>query len=310
MPYIDPAIVAKAKEMDLLTYLQTYEPHELVRMGSAAYCTRSHDSLKISNGLWHWHSQDIGGRSALDFLIKVRGMKFTDAVEQIMGRVAVMPPTPMPQPADKPKEFTLPPRNTTARRMVAYLQGRGIDPLVMKHCCDLGLLYESKPYGNAVFVGQDETGIPRYAALRGAKFMGEVAGSQKRYSFGVPAAGASGTVHLFESPIDLLSYATLMKRHRCDPWQDDLLSLSGVSKSAKALPVALERYLARNPETASVVCRFDNDDTGHGAAAGIAARLDGRCVIESCPPPQGKDYNEYLCQQLNQQRNRKRESER
>jgi len=310
VPYIDPAVVAKAKEMDLLTYLQTYEPYELVRMGSATHCTRTHDSLKISNGKWYWHSRDIGGRSALDFLIKVRGMHLTDAVEHLLGRAAVTSPAPASQPVEKPKEFILPPRNTTARRMVAYLQGRGIDPLVMKHCYDLGLLYESKPYGNAVFVGQDETGVPRYAALRGAKFMGEVAGSQKRYSFGVPAARTSGTVHLFESPIDLLSYATLMKRHRRDPWQDNLLSLSGVSKFAKALPTALERYLEQRPDTESVICRFDNDDTGHGAAAGITERLGGQCVVENRPPPQGKDYNEYLCQQLNLQRSRKQELER
>ena len=29
MPYIPPEVVAQAREMDLLTYLQTYEPQEL-----------------------------------------------------------------------------------------------------------------------------------------------------------------------------------------------------------------------------------------------------------------------------------------
>lgn len=50
MPYIPPEVVAKAKEMDLLTYLKNYEPGELVHFGGSTYCTRTHDSLKISNG--------------------------------------------------------------------------------------------------------------------------------------------------------------------------------------------------------------------------------------------------------------------
>jgi len=54
MPYIPPDIVAKAREMDLLTYLQNYEPQELVHFGGNTYCTREHDSLKISDGKWCW----------------------------------------------------------------------------------------------------------------------------------------------------------------------------------------------------------------------------------------------------------------
>ena len=43
MPYISPEVVAKAKEMDLLTYLKNYEPNELVHFGGSTYCTRTHD---------------------------------------------------------------------------------------------------------------------------------------------------------------------------------------------------------------------------------------------------------------------------
>ena len=84
MPYIPPEVVARAREMDLLTYLRTYEPQELVHFGGSTYCTREHDSLKISNGKWCWFSRGIGGYSALDYLIKVKEMPFTQAVETIM----------------------------------------------------------------------------------------------------------------------------------------------------------------------------------------------------------------------------------
>ena len=79
MPYIPPEVVAKAKQMDLYTYLKTYEPQELVHFGGSTYCTREHDSLKISNGKWYWFSRGIGGRSALDYLIKVKGIPFMEA---------------------------------------------------------------------------------------------------------------------------------------------------------------------------------------------------------------------------------------
>ena len=59
MPYIPPEVVEKAREMDLLTYLKNYEPQELVRVSGNTYCTREHESLRISNGKWYWFSHDV-----------------------------------------------------------------------------------------------------------------------------------------------------------------------------------------------------------------------------------------------------------
>ena len=104
MPYIPPEVVAQAREMDLLTYLRTYEPQELVHFGGSTYCTREHDSLKISNGKWCWFSRGIGGYSALDYLIKVNGYSFLEAMETISGRAAIPPPSFVPAPKEeKPK---------------------------------------------------------------------------------------------------------------------------------------------------------------------------------------------------------------
>ena len=50
MSYIPPEVITEAKRMDLLTYLREFEPNELVRHSSRTYTTRTHDSLKISNG--------------------------------------------------------------------------------------------------------------------------------------------------------------------------------------------------------------------------------------------------------------------
>ena len=62
MPYIDPKTIEEVKRIDLLTYLQENEPDELVKLGQATYCTRTHDSLKISNGKWYWWSRGFGGK--------------------------------------------------------------------------------------------------------------------------------------------------------------------------------------------------------------------------------------------------------
>ena len=94
MPYIAPEVVQEVKRMDLLTYLKNYEPHELVHFSGNTYTTKTHDSLKISNGKWMWWSRGIGGRSALDYLIKVRDYTFMEAVETLAGLAGVKPPVP------------------------------------------------------------------------------------------------------------------------------------------------------------------------------------------------------------------------
>ena len=73
-------------------YLKNYEPYELVHFSGNTYTTRTHDSLKISNGKWMWWSRGIGGRSALDYLIKVKDYSFLEAVELLAGQANIQPP--------------------------------------------------------------------------------------------------------------------------------------------------------------------------------------------------------------------------
>lgn len=75
----DPAVIEQARQIDLLSYLQRYEPSNLKRVAGNVYCTREHDSLKISNGKWYWWSRGFGGYSALDYLMKVRELGFVEA---------------------------------------------------------------------------------------------------------------------------------------------------------------------------------------------------------------------------------------
>ena len=90
----------------MFTYLQACEPQELVHVSGNVYCTREHDSLRISNGKWCWFSRGIGGYSALDYLIKVKGCSFMEAMEAVAGRAAAPPPsfTSVPR-EEKPKHL-------------------------------------------------------------------------------------------------------------------------------------------------------------------------------------------------------------
>ena len=306
MSYVSPEAIRQAKQMDLLTYLQSYQPDELVKLSGGTYCTRQHDSLKISNGKWHWFSRGIGGTTALDYLIKVQGVSFPDAVETILGKAAVQPPVFCAPKPILERKLLLPERNSNNDAVMQYLMGRGIDREIIEYCISHGLLYESKRYRNAVFVGYDSAGKARYAALRGTMGMykGEATGSDKHFSFLLSDDPAAESVHLFESAIDAMSYATLLKMTGRNWQQAPLLSLAGVfaTKRENVVPVALERFLSEHPNTKALVLHLDNDEIGRGAAQGIIGGLGDKYRVIDSPAPDAKDVNEYLVQRINRHR--------
>ena len=303
MAFIPPETIEKARQVDLLTYLKACEPGELVHISGNHYCTREHDSLKISNGKWYWFSRGFGGYNALDYLIKVKEVPFMEAVERITGQVAYQPRQSTPEPK-KPKVLLLPQASPSTSRVHAYLRSRGIDSGLIDFCIQTGRLYESTPHHNAVFVGLDRYNKPRYANLRGlgTDFIGDANGSDKRFSFSIPAPG-SDTVHLFESAVDLLSHATLVKMNGGNWNREHLVSLAGVYKPKEELqessmPLALKRYLSEHPNIRFITLRLDNDATGGRAAKALVSMLSDRYEVSVQPPPYGKDYNDYLCMRL------------
>ena len=132
-----------AKQVRAYEYLQTYQPGRLKKTRTRnEWQLQDHDSFKINEitSKWHWKSRDIGGMSVY---------------------------VPRAEPAPKKKPFALPLPNDNFYRVRRYLNQRGIRDEVLDYCVQLGILYESAPYHNAVFVGMDEQGHARYAFLRG-----------------------------------------------------------------------------------------------------------------------------------------------
>jgi len=319
MPGVSEEQIERAREVNILSYLQAYESHNLKAQGNGRYVLRDHDSLVISKGKWIQNSTGVGGVSALDYLLKVRGMGFVEAVETLTGERAAdarsyqeeakanPPPKKWPFSPPKPLRYS--------NGAVSYLQRRGISPEVINRCIKVGILYESRYYNpkseyhNAavcVFAGKDENGEVKFAAMRGidTDFKQDKAGSDKRFNFRIPARNPdSRHLAVFEAPVDALSHAALQQRKGWD-WDGHRLSLGGTS------PVALMAFLERNPQITRVTLHLDNDRAGLIAAGKIKAQLaaDERFShirMSVNPPHRGKDYNDALLHDIRQERGQK-----
>ena len=307
MTYYPPDLVAKAKEMDLLTYLKNYEPDELVPFARGTYMTRTHDSLKISNGMWYWFSRGIGGKSALEYLIKVRDYTFLEAVETILAQRKISTPIIYHQ-REKVKNLRLilPKKNENNNKVITYLTERGIDKDIILECIDNNLIYEDTPNHNVVFVGYDKNNTPRYAGVRAtnsSRYMKDAYGSHKAFSFKLDSLNTNNEVHLFESAIDLLSYATIQKDKNKEWYNNNLLSLAGVYQPAKKIdeskiPLALNYYLNQNQNIKKIYLHFDNDSAGRIATMALKTVLPKQYEVIDDPPKVGKDFNDFLCAKL------------
>ncbi|MFR2950023.1 MAG: hypothetical protein ACLTKG_00600 [Collinsella intestinalis] len=218
MPYVDPEIIAEVKRVDLLTYLQEREPDELVRISPGVYCTKEHDSLKISNGKWFWWSRDLGGRSALDFLVKVRDMAFLDAVEHLRAdrpAVASIPARACRPTGERAAPGVSPPTPVRRRRCdaVPRIARHLAQPAEGPRGCRRRLRHHARRGRVRGVRRRDRTGVPRYAALRSCEggFKGEAPRSDKRFAFSLQSVRNNGVLHVFESAIDALSYATILE---------------------------------------------------------------------------------------------------
>ena len=156
--------IDRANQADLVSFLQS-QGEQLTRAGQE-YRWKRHDSLTVRGNKWYRHSQSKGG-APIDFVMEFFGKSFTEAVELLTGEKGAAPPLDRPSPAPL-SDFRLPPRSTDNRIARNYLTAaRRIDEDVTGFFFSTGDIYEEAAHHNAVFVGRDESGIPRYAHQRG-----------------------------------------------------------------------------------------------------------------------------------------------
>lgn len=316
MAYIKPNKIKKIKELDLLTYLQNYEPERLKRLSHDTYCVKDHDSLHISNGLWHWLSQGIGGRSALDFLIKVDGYDFKYAVQYLIDKTNGKDITINSYKPVGKKIFNVPIRASNEDKAKQYLLGRGISSNIVNYCFEHHLIYQSDiqrdntTYSNICFLGYDrKINLPRHISMRGigSYFKGDSSGSDKHYPFCIePINTNCNVVHVTEGAIDTLSLATLFEMDGKDFNQHYILSLTGIAVPQKEsdvmkMPIALEQFLTYHPNVNTIVLHLDLDKVGRRASYLIQRMVNETMPNYTCidePPKHYKDLNDTLCKEL------------
>lgn len=289
--------VARIRELDALSYFKNYVPDELVRNGrNNSYYLRSHDSLKLSNGMWYQWSTRIGGKSALDYLIKIEGWQFKDACRYLLDLINEHPPV---LEVAKPKTkvpLRLPEENFSNDEIINYLVNkRKLNLELIYSLIEGGLIYQERHSNNVVFVGFDLMCEPRFACKRGinSNFKQDCLGSNKAYSFNLSNENNT-ELHVFESVIDLLSFITLEMMKNNEYKKSNYLSLSGVGDSESFLPISLCSYLDRYPHIKKIVLHLDNDNAGKSSTDNIIHCCDGIYETEDQHPINYKDVNEEL----------------
>ena len=316
--YVTPEVIAKAREIDAFSYLQAYDPGELVKCGHNEYCTRTHDSLKLSRGKWFWWSQGFGGVSALDYLVKVEGVDFVKAVKQLCGQVSITAPVSSSGAKAEPRGLRLPPYNYECKTVREYLRRRCVDDEVITFFIERKMIGEDNENRYALFFGNDEKGRHRQCSTRatdGSINKRDVSGSDRKYSFCLASDYKSETLRVFESAIDMMSFATLMKGAGNEWKHENLLSLSGVYMPARNLtdskvPVALQRFLDEHSHIRRILLHLDSDRAGSMGAQGLIAVLGDKYDMKYLPPSMGKDWNDYLCLKEKDKELQKNRSER
>ena len=115
--------------MTAIEFLRRYRPGALEKSSARGeYQLVAHDSFKINgeSSVWHWKSRNIGGRSALNYLIYVENVSFVEAVQMLCGESPSYIPVEHEQIEKKRLPFKLPPKAADNSRVTRYLLGRGV----------------------------------------------------------------------------------------------------------------------------------------------------------------------------------------
>lgn len=293
--------LAEVKKIDLLTYLSNYEPNELVKLSNNDYVTKTYSSLHISNGMWCWWTKGVGGKTALDYLIKVEKMDFLNAALLIYECISEKKPQVIKSYKKSFSRFLrLPQAAKTNKNIISYLTERCIDKEIINYYISLGMIYEARDDHAVIFVGYDNEYKPRYAFKRDIVGNGKrhIYGTNKSYSFSLNNKD-SNCLHIFESAIEMLSYQTLIKDKKQNWRNENYLTLSGAtiigSNIEKAdLPIALYEFLKNNKNISDIYVHTNNDRAGYETYQKIYYHLSNKYNVYEKIPKTSNDLNEYL----------------
>lgn len=201
---------------------------------------------------------------------------------------------------DIQKELLLPEKDNNSRKLFAYLnKARGIDNEFIQRCLDEHKIYQSKEIINGkernniiwkIFDDNNNViGASWQSTLSYSSQKGFEKGSVKSY---FDFKGTGDKLYIFESPIDMLSYLTLAKRHNSyDKIKDEnFIATFGLNDSS------LEEYLKKNENIKELLFCYDNDIDGH------ITLTSGEKVHKNHGQEKAKElcdkYSNYICKIL------------
>lgn len=329
--------IRQARQTNIVVYLESVneaarsageiEPYRMTREGNE-YRVEGYGGLLVNNNYWSVQSEKtlVGekmvtqGGNTLDFLTKFEGKSFSEAMGVLIGkdlqRQSVERPREYTPKSDK-SNFMLPEKFENSRRAIAYLtKTRFIHPEVVINEVKNGNIYEDKDHHNAIFVGRSPDGEPRWAnkrsTLTDSSFKGDAHASDPRYPFVLRNDQNRNDGYLIatESPIEAMSYATIMKIQGAQTIKNDIMGIGG------AHGVGILQYLKDHPQTKGVILALNNDRQGRESTELIENELKahgylGRKGFEfrSITPRDAEDWNEYLIKLIKQMEQQKKLNE-
>ena len=269
--------IDRANRVDLVQFLHS-QGETVIKSGNE-YRWKRHDSLTVKGNKWFRHSQSKGGYP-IDFVMEFFSKTFPEAVFLLI-REAPADNSTTAAPSEK---FRLPPRSRYIESAMVYLRQRKIPEELIQEFYREGLIYEDVQRHNVVFVGKDESGIPRYAHCKGTEdtFRMDVLGSDKAHNFAYRSDGKS--LFVFEAPIDLISFIALYPKN----WKSrNYLSLGGIGAKS------LEGFLSERSDMETIYFCTDADKAGNDAVGRLLESIPEHMTVVRLMPC-AKDWNEVL----------------
>ena len=178
MAHLEEDIIERAKNTDMIALLESEEGFSFKSTyGEREFKCIEHNSLVVNGNRrrWYWNSRQVGGNNAIDYLVKIRGMNFRDAVLHLVGDREQTAYTPIKKAVtenvsvSKPVRFVLPEQahfpdgRRNYSNIIAYLnKGRGIDMNIINALIASGQIYQGVQYNGLHIVGYNDEGMTFY----------------------------------------------------------------------------------------------------------------------------------------------------
>ena len=84
MGYVSKEMIARAREIPAIDYILAHESGAFKSVGHG-YRLRADNAFALSDKGWYCHRRNKGSKTALDYLVEIKGYGLVEAVCKILG---------------------------------------------------------------------------------------------------------------------------------------------------------------------------------------------------------------------------------